>query len=784
MYKTWLLLLTFLIFQLPATAQEYTMGVVTDFEKSNQLDSIVQIMVKQIGLTLGAGKEVKLLKDNVAANNVTTEEAVKNYRRISKAVDFVGMIGGNSVQAVAKEKVLLKPTFGIGLFDPVIQGIPYVNGRSNVPNFTYLSYTNRLESDLLQLKKIVPFKHLTLLVNAGSESAINTNNPQSGLSKLKEKLEIEIDVFDIGTNVDAIMKSINPDSDAVYVADFGFLTAAEIGLLSNRLVDRKLPSFSTKVKDVNAGILASQGDEQSFAILLRKLGVMVDDALSGKPLQGMDVSINYAESLSINENTAEALQIKLPFELLFTSKAVQKSSSTSVYSLDDVLELAFKNNLNVVLSNQDIELAIQNTKTAKLAVLPNLDLFLTGRQINVENANAAIAQPEQLVTGQLQLDQLIFSQKAISGIKIAKYYEKAQEYLTQAQIQEVIVSVFNDYLNVLSAKATLEIEKENLEDLEINLINAKLQVNTGALGTAELYRWESEVAKAKQQVVVAATTLSEYKIVLNNQLAYVLDEGYDISDISIDDEVYKKMRSGFFSKLVNNMHDLKLVTGFLVQESIESNPNKKYILEQMNALEQQRILNKRLFYLPEISLQAQTTEILARGGAGSEIIPGNTLNNNNTTWNVGIGLKYPIFSQYSRRTELNTTKIELDRLNNSITQLNNDLELAVRSSMLKAIAATTNIDFSRVASENAGSNFKLMQLRYNGGDVDITQLIDAQRTHLQAKLRYAVSVFDYMRSQINIEFAVGFFSFIAPENEVDAFRNRFLQYSKTMTNEK
>ena len=65
MYKTWLLLLTFLIFQLPATAQEYRMGVVTDFEKSNQLDSIVQLIVKQIDLTLGAGKNVKLLNDTL-----------------------------------------------------------------------------------------------------------------------------------------------------------------------------------------------------------------------------------------------------------------------------------------------------------------------------------------------------------------------------------------------------------------------------------------------------------------------------------------------------------------------------------------------------------------------------------------------------------------------------------------------------------------------------------------------------------------------------------------------
>jgi hypothetical protein len=77
-----------------------------------------------------------------------------------------------------------------------------------------------------------------------------------------------------------------------------------------------------------------------------------------------------------------------------------------------------------------------------------------------------------------------------------------------------------------------------------------------------------------------------------------------------------------------------------------------------------------------------------------------------------------------------------------------------------------------------------MQVRYKGGDVDITQLIDAQRASMQAKLGYSVSVYDYIRSQLNIEFAVGFFSFIAPDDKINDFRNRFIQYSNTITNEK
>ena len=782
MYKKWLIIPVLLILLLPASAQEIKVGVVTDFVKSPELDSIIQIIVRQFDQTVGAGKEIVLQKENVSYKNLTPEETVKNYFGIANKTDLVVLIGGNSNKAVASQKQFPKPTFGIGIIDPLIQEIPYVNGTSGIPNFTYICSLNRLETDLATFKKVVPFKHLTFMVNPGTTITLDENKTNSGLNALEKKLGIKIDVLEMGRDIDALMNGINAETDAVYISDLGIMSDAEIRELANRLVERGLPSFSGNTRDVYQGIMACQADDKSFDILIRKLGVMVDDALAGKPLESMEVSISYSESLSINEKTAAALNINLPFELLFTSKSIKDGGGLPVYSLNQIIELAFKNNLKIAISNQEIELAMQNIQTAKSAVLPNLDLYMNGRQINEENVIAATGQSQRLLNGSLQLDQVIYSQKAFSGIKIAKYYEKAQEHLTEAEIQEVLLNVFNGYLNVLSAKSVLAIEKENLENLEINLNNAKLQVNSGALGRAELFRWESELAMAKQDVVVASTNLSEYKIILNNRLGFALENEYDISDITIDGEVYKQIRSGTLSELVNNIYDLRLITDFLVKESLESNPNKRYILEQMNALEQQRIQNKRLFYLPDIALQAQTTQALARGGIGAEPPTGQSFNNN--SWSVGVGLKYPIFQQNIRKTELATTTIKIEQLNNSMAQLDNDLELAVRSAMLKAIAASTNIDFSQVASENADSNFKLMQIRYKGGDVDITQLIDAQRAAMEAKLGYAVSVFDYIRSRLNIEFAVGFFSFIAPKNEVDDFKNRFLQYSNSNTNEK
>ena len=165
--------------------------------------------------------------------------------------------------------------------------------------------------------------------------------------------------------------------------------------------------------------------------------------------------------------------------------------------------------------------------------------------------------------------------------------------------------------------------------------------------------------------------------------------------------------------------------------------------------------------------------MLARGGAGSNV---EDLNIPNNTWSVGVGLSFPIFAGNKRRVNLQTTQIQLEQLNNSRMQLDQELELAVKTSLTNTVATATNIEFSRISSENAVDNYKLVQDQYQAGEVNITQLIDAQQSALAAKQRFAVAVYDYLQAQLQLEFSVGFFSMFATAQELDNFRGRFIEF--------
>jgi len=70
----------------------------------------------------------------------------------------------------------------------------------------------------------------------------------------------------------------------------------------------------------------------------------------------------------------------------------------------------------------------------------------------------------------------------------------------------------------------------------------------------------------------------------------------------------------------------------------------------------------------------------------------------------------------------------------------------------------------------------LIQNNYQAGKVNITQVIDAQQAALAAQLAAAISVYEFMAANLQIEYALGFFSMFLTEEELTDFRARFLSY--------
>lgn len=754
-------------------SQNISLGISTDFEKSADTDSLFNLIISDINKTVTASYSLKSGDDLINYGNKNINQAVYSYNKLRINCDLILLIGSVSTVGALQSSAIDVPTIAIGVIDPFLQGLPYNNGVSAKDNFSYIWSSRNIFKEYAEFKRVIDFKHLALLTSGSSAVSVNRPKGLQLLDSLKHVFSAEIDIIPLGDDIDASFDQLSPNTDAVYLTELNELGRSEISQIATELKERKLPSFSKKQWHVQQGILASMGQEDDLSQVIRKLSVMVNNTLLGRPLSEMSVILNYNERISLNLQTAKEIDLSPSFQLLFTAKLINEdTSSKPTYSLNQILEKSLANNLDIQLVYKDLELTTQDIILAQSSVLPDLALGASASQINPDNATSF--SPERQSTAELTLNQLIYSEEAIASIKISKYLNEAQNYETESNILAVILDTYVLYFNVLSAKTDLEINRDNLNNSLTNLEIARVKESVGASTAADVYRWQGEVATARQFVVDAETTVLSAKLELNTLLANTLESDFEIEDVTLDGSLFESFRKNKISQMITSPGDFSLLSDFLVEESIRANPNKLSLLANLKATERRLLQNKRLLYTPSIALQAQSGYVLSRGGEGSQEVPG--FDFVDYPWQVGVSLSYPIFQGKSRRATVEKSIVELDQINFTNVQLDQNLEFQVRNSLLNALRASTNINFSLIAAENTTNNFQLVQDNYQLGSVTITQLIDAQNAALQASLSNALSIYNYFVASLRVEFAVGFFSMLTPAEELEAFEGRFIQY--------
>ena len=744
------------------------------------MKGLVDYIISEIDVTVGARHNVVFSSAFYDAS--TIDAAQDAYLSASASSDLILTLGGISTQAISQIAELTTPVIGLGVVDPKLQNIPFENGVSGKPNFTYVWQTGDLVTEIDAFRTLTEFEHLAVLVDENFTQTVDVTTAENYLDSISVASKTQFSFITVNGDDLDIFRQFPEDIDAVYLTLLLSQDEAQMRQLIQGINERKLPSFAGNSRFTELGILGSLSNENDLGQTIRKMAIAVDDMLSGTNASYIPVTLSTKSNLYVNVGTARSIEMPIPFEVLFTANLIGEDDlKTTTYSFSEVVEKALEANLEIQVSYKDIELADMNTMSAKSTILPNLQSGLTGLQINKERASAAFNNPERSLTADISISQVLYSEQAVASIKIAQYLKRAQEYETESQVLRIIYDTFTAYLNVLGAKTNLTIQRENLANTKKNNELAELRVTIGSSSNADLYRWESELAFANQSVIQAQTSLIAAKLQLNTLLANNLDDEYDIADISLDGELFSNFTNSALAESVRTPESLKFLSDFLVAESQLNHPNKRRLLENIQASNRQLQQNRRLLFIPTIAVQAQSSHVLERGGQGSQIDASamalgiNEFQNN--SWLAAISLTYPIFTGRSRRAEIQKSTIALEQLELSETLLDQNLELGVRASVLELLTSRTNIDFSNAAAESALKNFELVQENYRQGQVSVTQLIDAQQAAVEAQLASAFSIYQYVQAHLNLEFNIGAFTMFMTETDLEQLEQRLNEYT-------
>lgn len=760
---------------LPTHAQieksDLYIGLLLDFgAEATDDDGELSLLQEEIHKVLGVDTSVHFLPEHM---RFSAEH--EDYLSLANdpAVDLIIAAGPASAAMLAAQGALPKPTIAVGILDVELQQMPLVEpGVSGVPNFTYVLSTHPIQKDLAAFHRIHPFSHLAVIVGENLKGRLDF---EGFFDRLAAPYEAQVEL--VFWQKEASLPVLSDAADAVYLAVVFERSPEEVALLSEALAERKLPSFAMSRSYVDAGIMACMGDESGQDQIFRKLALIVEGVALGEELAAMPVRHNLDEQWVLNAATIRRINFDLSFETLFSARFLKADEPTTDrrLSLQEIIAEGLQRNLDLRIEKRNVDLASQDMRRAQSSLLPTVETSTTLLQVDPNVAERALGQqPERTGAGTGTVQQVLFSEQVFANVKIQQYLAEAARHQADLVALDVVLNLATAYFNILLAKTGMRIQDENLEVSRRNLKIARTRNAVGYAGVADVFRWESEVARATQASIEAFNNLYLAKVQLNRLLNRTdIGEEFEVEDARLSDELFGRSDPTHIGPLIDRAGDVEILTDFLVAEALQNMPSLKQLAANMKAAERQQQMNRRLYYLPTVALRGQADYTFWRAGKG---MPPASSEPVNSTWNLALHFTYPLFQGNQRKIAIDQTAIQQQQLRLQEESLRQQLSQAVQVRMTNLVSKRTNIHFAEVAAASAQKNFELVQDAYQKGQLAITQLVDAQRAALSARQAEAGAVYEYLVSYLQLENSIGGYTmFMAPE-EQEAFVGRLTAF--------
>jgi outer membrane protein TolC/ABC-type uncharacterized transport system substrate-binding protein len=657
-----------------------------------------------------------------------------------------------------------KPVFAPFVVNAELQSFPRSGQASGVNNFNYLTFRTNLLRDLEVFRELVPFECITVLISSPVFESYPDLKPK--LEKFISERESKSHLIFVGRSAESALSQITDDDEAVILGPQPQLPEREFKLLVDGLIERKLPSFSTFGRsEVEAGILATLAPEFDLQRLARRVALNIQRVLLGEDAGDLPVEFTKGEKLTINMATARAIGVKPSWTILTEADLINEEDESAVrtLTLTQVAREAIEMNLNYRAREFEVLAGEQDVAISRSTLLPRVEIGGQGTIIDSDRAAASLGQqPERSFSGSTSLSQVLFSEPAWANYTIQKNLQESRELDRESLRLDLVYEAATAYMNILRAMTFLRIQKENLTLTIKNLDLARVRVEVGYAGSAEEYRWESERANARKEVIEAEHSLDIARIALNQLLHKPLEVKFSVEEISYDDPSFCTSDPRL-EDATDNPWDYKIFRDFLVQQGMKNSPDLKRLDSLIQAKRRELSSTNNAFWAPTVGLEFNLTERIAESGAGSGDLPlpagfpADLGGADDTNWAVGVNFSLPLFTGASRIADKNKAGNELDKLLLDRQAAAEKIEQHIRNALYNAGTSNASIELSRQAAEAAHKNFELVSDAYTQGVVSIIELLDAQNFFLVSEQVAANAVYDFIIDMLAVERAAGRF---------------------------
>lgn len=465
-----------------------------------------------------------------------------------------------------------------------------------------------------------------------------------------------------------------------------------------------------------------------------------------------------------------------------TNNAVVTKSSDVVFSMEDCINYALKNNPNIKIYEEKQLTQKSLVGLQKSNYFPTL-VGGTGYQIN--NTNYSGDQSNSINNNFYQLNlginQLIWDfGRTNAKINMQEYSYQAAGYDLDYQILDTIYNVKIKYATVLAARANEDIYQRSVKINQLNFERTKALYDEGLKSRIDVVNAEVYLTNAKIDLLEAQNSYQTALIALNNSMYYTDAPDYQIkntesfnfqSEYTVKNEidvanVHKKddkdassgtlLTSGIEKRDIVKSYVFKpfiLTLQDSIKKAYDNRPDiKSLILVQKASQESLKAVKKS--YMPNVNATAgynfQKSSALTANGLG--IYAGVNLPNINA-----MNIKY-LIEQGQYNLDIASRNIDLAKKN---------IYFEVQNYYVNMKLLEKRIPLMGQKIGQTLENFELADGRYTVGLGNFIELQQAQTNYNNAQLAYVESVFNYNKARFYFERAMGINDFTKPTMPVE-----------------
>lgn len=389
----------------------------------------------------------------------------------------------------------------------------------------------------------------------------------------------------------------------------------------------------------------------------------------------------------------------------------QEASKT--WTLQECLDYAYQNNIQVRQSRNNQLSGIEDTKQAKAALFPSLVASTTQSYTNYPSSEVTDNNSYTGTYGITAGMTIFEGGKLRTEVKRQKVQNQMDALSVEESVNDIRIAIVQAYMQCLYAADAVRINRSTAEASKAQRDRAEEMLRTGSISRVDFAQLQSQYSSDEYQIVVAGSTLDNYKLQLKQLLELDIMEEMNPAVPGVKEEnVLKALppKNEVYETALKVMPQIR--RGELGIEAAK--------LEEKSA---------RAGFYPSISLSASI---------GTGHMSNNDFESGSQIWNrfnenVGLTLNIPIFSNRKNRTAVNKAKIALNDSYLEWTSLQKELLRNVESAYLDAVSAQAQYLSAREKEKYARESYELTSEQFRVGVKNTVELITAQNEYSAAQ---------------------------------------------------